>query len=361
MLTTAAMTDLVMLERELAGVLTLGDLSGGVLDGIKAVAGASDTMVFAFDESGFPTARSGPLTEVMRAYTPDLFGEDVLQAYSLALPRETFIVDDRGDFDMRAHLRSRPYADFYRPNGIGFVNALWPTDLRYGAPGMFGVFLCTPSVSRRPDTRALDGLGRLESALRAAARRIARFSQLENERDVLRHLIARERGAIVVWDQDTRMVWAAPDVAAFIAGRSERAELQRLAVVAARQLSGRPDARPSLFAKPARIETRRGESFLAEFCLIRTTERRPWLLAQLSACEGVTARLDALTAAEARVLGLLVRGLSNREIGASLFISGETVKTHVSRILHKLGVDTRSKAASLARDAWHGRHDRSRA
>jgi DNA-binding CsgD family transcriptional regulator len=349
------MSDLVALEREMAGVMTLRDLAGGVLDRVKTFAGASDAMVFAFDESGFPTVQGGPFAEVMRGYTPDMFQEDMLQAYSLSLPSDTFIIGDRGDFDFRGHVRSRPYADFYRPNGIGYVYALWPTGIRYAAPGMFGVFLCTPSMSRRPDAATLKRLGQLEGSMRVAARRMARFSAVENERDVLRRLIGLERGAFVVWDQDGRLAWASPAAAAFIAGRSERAELHRVAALAARQLRGRPDARPSLFARPTRIEPRRGEAFLAEFCLIPTAEGRPWLVAEVSGRYGPHARLAALTTAERRVLALLARGLGNREIGAALFVSTETVRTHVSRILHKLAVDSRSKAASLARQAWRDR------
>jgi DNA-binding CsgD family transcriptional regulator len=353
------MSDLVMLERELAGVLTLDELAGGVLDRVKTLAGASDAMVFGFDESGFPIDRGGTLAEAMRGYRPDLFQEDLIQAYALSLPASTFVVHNfRGDFDFRGHTRSRPYAEFYRPNGIGVVYALWPTGISYGTPGMFAIFMCTPRLSCSPEPGALKALGRLEASMRAAARRIARFSALEDERDVLRRVVGDERGAFVIWDQDGRLVWASPDAASFIAGKRERAELQRVAAVAARQLRGRPDARPSLFARPTQIETRRGESFVAEFCSIPTTERRPWLLAELSGCGGVHARLARLTAAERRVLALLARGLSNREIAASLFVSNETVRTHVSHILHKLDVDTRSKAASLARDAWRGRSHR---
>lgn len=68
-------------------------------------------------------------------------------------------------------------------------------------------------------------------------------------------------------------------------------------------------------------------------------------------------QLAALTPAERRVLRLLARRSSNHEIGAELFVSAETVKTHVGRILRKLGVSSRSKAARLAHDAgWAGAH-----
>ncbi|WP_323137802.1 helix-turn-helix transcriptional regulator [Nocardia sp. alder85J] len=56
-----------------------------------------------------------------------------------------------------------------------------------------------------------------------------------------------------------------------------------------------------------------------------------------------------LTARELDVLRLIAAGLSNRRIGAELFISGNTAGVHVSRILAKLGAATRTEAAALAR------------
>lgn len=55
-----------------------------------------------------------------------------------------------------------------------------------------------------------------------------------------------------------------------------------------------------------------------------------------------------LTIMEMRVLELLPKGLSNREIGAELNVSYETAKTHVRHIMEKLGVSDRSEAASVA-------------
>ena len=57
---------------------------------------------------------------------------------------------------------------------------------------------------------------------------------------------------------------------------------------------------------------------------------------------------EKLTARETEVLRLLAQGMSNKEIGASLVIGIKTVKTHVSSILSKLGVPSRTQAALYA-------------
>jgi DNA-binding NarL/FixJ family response regulator len=54
--------------------------------------------------------------------------------------------------------------------------------------------------------------------------------------------------------------------------------------------------------------------------------------------------VEALTERESEVMRLLARGLANKEIGRDLRISEDTVKTHVSRILAKLGVQSRTQA-----------------
>jgi DNA-binding NarL/FixJ family response regulator len=87
---------------------------------------------------------------------------------------------------------------------------------------------------------------------------------------------------------------------------------------------------------------RTGDALLAPTITRRLVER----FAPRAASPGHD--LSALTPRELEVLGLIARGLSNAELAASLTLSEATVKTHVARILTKLGLRDRVQAVVLA-------------
>ena len=65
-------------------------------------------------------------------------------------------------------------------------------------------------------------------------------------------------------------------------------------------------------------------------------------------------RYDSLSPQEQRILGLIADGLTNRQIGAELYLAEKTVKNYVSSLLHKLGFSRRTEAAVYAAERRAG-------
>ena len=72
------------------------------------------------------------------------------------------------------------------------------------------------------------------------------------------------------------------------------------------------------------------------------------VLAGVLSSSAATGKMASLTQRERDVLRLLADGLSNEEIGKELFISAETVRTHVRKAMAKLDADTRTQAVATA-------------
>ena len=109
------------------------------------------------------------------------------------------------------------------------------------------------------------------------------------------------------------------------------------------------DVTPEHLVAAVRL-VRTGDALLAPSITRRLVERfasHPVAAGQAGAGSG-GCDLSALTPREREVLGLITRGMSNAEIAAALTLSEATVKTHVARILTKLGLRDRVQAVVLA-------------
>ncbi len=87
-----------------------------------------------------------------------------------------------------------------------------------------------------------------------------------------------------------------------------------------------------------------GDSLIEPSITRRLVER----FAEPETAPGIPERLTPLTGRELEVLRLVTRGLSNAEIAAEMVVAETTVKTHVARILAKLGVRDRVQAVVVA-------------
>jgi len=103
------------------------------------------------------------------------------------------------------------------------------------------------------------------------------------------------------------------------------------------------DVPPEELAAGIRVVAR-GDALLAP----SITKRLIHEFARAAPAAAPPAGFDELTAREIEVFKLVARGLSNAEIAAELVVSETTVKTHVARLLMKLGLRDRVQAVVLA-------------
>jgi DNA-binding NarL/FixJ family response regulator len=104
------------------------------------------------------------------------------------------------------------------------------------------------------------------------------------------------------------------------------------------------DASAAQLAEAVRVVAA-GDALLAP----SVTRRLIGEFARLGAPKGPSrGRVDQLTQRETEVLALVAQGLSNGEIAEHLVVAEQTVKTHVSRMLTKLGLRDRAQAVVFA-------------
>ncbi|MEU3643235.1 response regulator transcription factor [Lentzea sp. NPDC034063] len=87
-----------------------------------------------------------------------------------------------------------------------------------------------------------------------------------------------------------------------------------------------------------------GEALLAP-----TVTKR--LIREFTSAPVRTVLLDELTKRENEIMVLVARGLANNEIADKLFLSATTVKTHVNRVMTKLGLTSRAQVVAAAYEA----------
>ncbi|MEV4418375.1 LuxR C-terminal-related transcriptional regulator [Patulibacter sp. NPDC049589] len=146
----------------------------------------------------------------------------------------------------------------------------------------------------------------------------------------LLHADHADRRPVDAVDQDVLVVFA--ETVGWILERREVSERLRAQRARGSALQATVDAMPG---DDEAVELSRASDSRAGTGLPATTLRDE------------TALADILTPRELEVLDCVVRGLGNREISHDLYITRATAKTHVSRILRKLGAPNRAAAVGL--------------
>ena len=338
--------------------LRYDDLDEEVLPRLTRVLGASHTMLFQFDQHGAPDAMAGSLVEHIGAYSQEMFVQDPLQRALMVKPPKRGAVHTEDGLDWPDFLSSSAYHEFYNPLGMQQLRGIWITDVPYGTPGMTGVLISRRLRDGPFPEFADDALATLLPALEALRRRHLRLDAEKTRRARVSSAI----GDLLPWpclliDRRGEVHWSAPEVT-LLKQRTGIPEARLHAMLAghvARLLRRSPADRA-----PAPICLELGDVEDRVRLTISRCERYPELAIvafmpkdagprQLAAL----ASRHALTPAEQRILQSLAAGGSNRMIAQELHVSLDTVKTHVQRVLAKLGVSSRTQAAVRVLEGLH--------
>lgn len=339
-----------------AEAATLEELHESVLPRLLEVASAHAALLYRFDERGV-SGLAGNLREpVTTLYTRELFESDPIQRALMAMPDlPPVLVSTRlPGIDRNALRRSLAYSDFYRPFEMEhLLGAPLTPGLRYGQPGMSGILLASQAGADFDD-RVKRRMIYLLPALRAAARRIERFEAEQRKREAVEAILGNAAAAPhLALDLRGRKLWVSPGAEALLAAAGFARELPDELRAAAASFGA--VVQGELGVAP-RFEITLPGPLRAVLSLARSAAGAQIVVVALDepAPEAVYAQLArrfGLTRAETRTLALLALGHSNAELARRQHVSVETVRTHVSRLLGKLGVRSREEAARVARFA----------
>jgi DNA-binding CsgD family transcriptional regulator len=344
-------TETARLSWGAADIVAPEDLAGDFLSSVASFLGATSTIVYSFSSRGRLTALGGTAAGAVPEYERRFAPADPLMQASMAHRGLPFVVVQQSDraelLDDTAFRDSDVYRDHYRPLGLEHFVFLFPSENPLGEAGMVGFLFGRDRRAPPFETGRLAQLGELDGALRAAVRRVWRTRAVQHQRDALASLLARaDAGAVAMLNERRELVWASDDAESFLRRHAGAlASIQYRAEQLTTALT-----RPGEVEAPWTFRDRLGEKHIlsGEFEIVRDAWLRPITACRFAVDAAPAAGGPRFTTAENRVLEGLVAGLSNKELGAKLGVSADTVRSHVRKVLAKLGVDSRLKAATWA-------------
>ncbi len=326
----------------IASVTSLRDIGDHVLPQIEQAIDASAALLYRYDDDRRLVALAGTIAHQVDGYARDLLDADPVQHFPRQLEARPRVVHATRHVERRTFRRSVAYGEFYGALGLEHLVCVWLTHLQYGAPGMTGLLLARPPGSEDFGAPEHAILARLLPALAAATERAERLSDLELEKNALASLVAASSGpARLVLSRTGKIVCASPACEELLTRAGARA-IETIRRVLPRS------------SEPRRITTQIGGEVMtvhltpiggpaADTLVLVELERGDTTGATGEGCAEL-ARRGGLTRAESAVLAGMADGLGNRALAERLHVSVETVRTHVRRVLGKLGLRSRTDA-----------------
>ena len=332
--------------------LSLEELAGEAASHLAEAIGSCDAVTFSFDQSGVPFG-IGQKRHAMEEYVGRGYIRD--DPHHRVGRRDDATVRIASDlFDLNELRRSRAYKEFFAPGNTEHTINFRFSDQGYGEQD--AVCILFLRQVGEPDFARADAalLSAALPSFKFAHRRHARLKQSQEGGRVLESVLdALVPEPLVVFDKEGRQVWSS-NLARDMVGNADgslRDQVRKVAVLAQRARDGEVPR----FTIELQQHT---DASIAAADLLVAREGRgaTYVVARLRPHDLDAKRVQALgeecglTATESAVLAEIARGLTNQEIADRRGVSLETARTHVHRVLQKLGVSSRTKAALLVRE-----------
>jgi DNA-binding CsgD family transcriptional regulator len=331
----------------------VADLEREALPLLARTFGAAESMLYGLSDDGQPTAYGGTLRHFFHTYAREYLPRDPQQEALIC--HNPPIARVSRFLDVDAFRRTDIYDKAYRGMDIEHVVQCRLGGESYVTPGMSSLALFRRRDQPDWGPHEERALASVLPVFRAVAQRSAHLDPLRRAPRIVEAMIdaadPRPRCAL---DLRAKILWISSRAERLLSSEGGASRVPDPLASAALELGARV-ANPPTEPVEVCLRTRDGSPLRMQLRLARSADGSPFIdiaieefavpspaLADLSASAG-------LTPAETRVLGLLSLGLPNSEIARRLFLSVETVRTHVSRILRKLGAPTRCEVVLRVR------------
>jgi DNA-binding CsgD family transcriptional regulator len=342
--------------REAAEAIRLPEL-GEAVRSLAGVVGAPQFVLCSFDDVGRFVLHTGAgdIADTFDTYIRGVYPRDPLQERLLQLARFPPIATHGAlGVDVAGFRRSEAYQEYFRRIRVDRMLVCSLTDAPYGTPGAAGMMFTRPPDADDFAEADANAVAEVFHAFRAAARRHSRVAALERERDQLAAAARTVDEARLLFDPSGRVVWRSPVAEGWLPGEVP-ADLSDAAARLGGLAAGGPLERGTRSRLTCTI--RDGRAVTADLSIVRCGSGAPLVEAVLDPAGlgpgllAAAAKRYGLTPAEAQVLNALLRGETNPAAAKRLFVSLETVRTHVRRVLAKVGASSRHEVQAIVAGA----------
>jgi DNA-binding CsgD family transcriptional regulator len=332
---------------------TLEDLGLQALPLLENLIGTSASLLYRCNEHRAALPVAGTLAESAREYYERYYFQDPaqveLRSFNFPILRSIHLRS------RQAYFKSPTYREFQRPRDVHDFLHLRLLKSRHEEPGMVGMVLARSHRQAAFGNGEEGLLRRILPLFSAAGRRSERMEERRRLQSCLEAILRRDFRAEVAFDLGGSFLWASPRAEGLLGlDQGGKKALPEALTLAARRLGALLRKRGGVEIPPSELRIAQKEAGELRIDLrLARADAGHFVLAEIE-CPGLSPRLEEvarrfeLTGAEKGILALVSLGLSDREIGRRLFISRPTVRSHLGRILDKMGVHSRVQAALLA-------------